>query len=313
MSRFSKYLDEIKEREKIGLSPKPIDSGELLKEIITNILDNKSKYHSESLNFFIYNVLPGTTAASNVKSKFLKEIILGNHKIEAISVDFAFELLSHMKGGPSIEVLLDLALEKDSNHVNQALNILKTQVFLYEADMERIEKAYKKENSIAEELLISYSKAEFFTKIPEIPEEIEVVTYVAGVGDISTDLLSPGADAHSRSDRELHGQSIFDHNKKMQKDLLELQSKYPDKKILLVAEKGTMGVGSSRMSGINNVALWIGEKASKYVPFINIAPIVGGTNGISPIFMTTVDVTGGIGLNLKNWEKTYDKKGNLVL
>ena len=25
MDRFSKYLDEIKEREKIGLSPKPID------------------------------------------------------------------------------------------------------------------------------------------------------------------------------------------------------------------------------------------------------------------------------------------------
>ncbi|MFL3000363.1 MAG: bifunctional aconitate hydratase 2/2-methylisocitrate dehydratase [Cytophagales bacterium] len=313
MKRFSKYLDEIKEREKIGLSPKPIDSGELLKEIITNILDNKSNYHSQSLNFFIYNVLPGTTAASNIKSKFLKEIILGNHEIDSISVDFAFELLSHMKGGPSIEVLLDLVLEKDSIHANKALNILKTQVFLYETDMERIEKAYKKSNLIAEELLISYSKAEFFTKLPEIPEEIEVVTYVAGVGDVSTDLLSPGADAHSRADRELHGKSIFDHNKKMQKDLLELQSKYPYKKILLFAEKGTMGVGSSRMSGVNNVALWIGEKANKYVPFINIAPIVGGTNGISPIFMTTVDVTGGIGLNLKNWEKSYDEEGNLVL
>ena len=35
---------------------------------------------------------------------------------------------------------------------------------------------------------------------------------------------------------------------------VELQSKYPNKKILLVAEKGTMGVGSSRMSGVNNVA-----------------------------------------------------------
>ena len=123
MSRFSNYLDEIKEREKIGLSPKPIDDGDLLEEIITNILDIKSDYHSQSLNFFIYNVLPGTTTASNVKSKFLKEIILGNHKIDTISVDFAFELLSHMKGGPSIEVLLDLALDKDSN---QALNILKT-------------------------------------------------------------------------------------------------------------------------------------------------------------------------------------------
>ena len=45
----------------------------------------------------------------------------------------------------------------------------------------------KKTYSIAEELLLSYLKAEFFTKPPDIPEEIEVVTYVAGVGDISTD------------------------------------------------------------------------------------------------------------------------------
>ena len=121
MGIFSKYLDEIIEREKIGLGPKPIDNGELLKKIITNILDNKSKYHSKSLNFFIYNVLPGTTAASNVKSKFLKEIILGIHKIDKISVDFAFELLSHMKGGSSIEVLIDLALDKDSNNANQII------------------------------------------------------------------------------------------------------------------------------------------------------------------------------------------------
>ena len=81
-----------------------------------------------------------------------------------------------MKGGPSIEVLLDLALEKGFNLIaNQALDILKTQVFLYEADMERIERAYKKGNSIAEELLLSYSKAEFFTKLPDIPEKLKLL------------------------------------------------------------------------------------------------------------------------------------------
>ena len=66
-----------------------------------------------------------------------------------------------------------------------------------------------------------------------------------------------------------------------------------------------MGVGSSRMSGVNNVALWMGKSKSSYVPFVNIAPIVGGTNGISPIFSTTVDVTGGIGINLKFEKKEY--------
>ena len=82
---------------------------------------------------------------------------------------------------------------------------------------------------------------------------------------------------------------------------------------MLLAEKGTMGVGSSRMSGVNNEALWIGKQASEFVPFINIGPIVAGTNGISPIFLTTVGVTGGIGVDLKNWEKEFDEHGNLVV
>ena len=82
---------------------------------------------------------------------------------------------------------------------------------------------------------------------------------------------------------------------------------------MLVAEKGTMGVGSSRMSGINNVALWTGKPSSPYVPFVNNAPIVAGTNGISPIFLTTVGVTGGIGIDLKNWIKKLDANGNPIM
>ena len=137
-----------------------------------------------------------------------------------------------------------------------------------------------------------------------------MVTYVAGVGDISTDLLSPGGEAHSRSDRELHGKCLIDDT--AQKELVALQKQHPDKRVMLIAEKGTMGVGSSRMSGVNNVALWLGKQASKYVPFINIAPVVAGTNGISPIFLTTVGVTGGIGLDLKNWVKKLDSDGKVV-
>ena len=56
-----------------------------------------------------------------------------------------------------------------------------------------------------------------------------------------------------------------------------------------------------------------GIKASPYVPFINIAPVIAGTNGISPIFLTTVGVTGGIGLDLKNWVKQKDAEGNTLV
>ena len=306
------YLREIEERKDQGLHPKPIDSAELLSQIIGQVRDKAHKHRKDSLHFFIYNTLPGTTPAAGVKAQFLKEIILGKESVEEITPDFAFELLSHMKGGPSVEVLLDIALGSDATNSKKAAEVLKTQVFLYEADTERLEKAFKEGHEIAKEIIESYAQAEFFTKLPEVGEEIQVVTFIAGTGDISTDLLSPGADAHSRSDRELHGQCIFEHNKEMQKELAALKAQHPDKRVMLIAEKGTMGVGSSRMSGVNNVALWTGIQASPYVPFINIAPIIAGTNGIAPIFLTTVGVTGGIGIDLQNWVKKKDEHGNTV-
>ena len=312
MSLYNDYLKEIEERKGQGLHPKPIDDAALLSEIIDQIKDASNSERAESLHFFIYNTLPGTTSAAGVKAKFLKEIILGQSVVEEITPAFAFELLSHMKGGPSIEVLLDLALGSEAEIAVDAAKVLKTQVFLYDADTARLEEAYKGGNPIAKELLESYANAEFFTKLPDVDEEIEIVTFIAGEGDISTDLLSPGADAHSRSDRELHGQSIFEHDKQMQQDLAALKAQHPDKRVMLIAEKGTMGVGSSRMSGVNNVALWTGIPSSKYVPFVNIAPIIAGTNGISPIFLTTVGVTGGIGIDLKNWVKKKDADGNNV-
>ncbi|HCF03300.1 bifunctional aconitate hydratase 2/2-methylisocitrate dehydratase [Flavobacterium sp.] len=310
MNLYNEYIKEIEERKGQGLHPKPIDSADLLSEIIAQIKDTNNPNRKDSLNFFIYNTLPGTTSAAGKKAYFLKDIILGKEAVSEITAAFAFELLSHMKGGTSIEVLLDLALGNDVAIAKQASDVLKTQVYLYDADTARLKEAYTNGNATAKDILESYAKAEFFTNLPEMPEEINVVTFIAGEGDISTDLLSPGNQAHSRSDRELHGKCMI--TPQAQEEIQALQAQHPDKSVMLIAEKGTMGVGSSRMSGVNNVALWTGKKASPYIPFVNIAPIVGGTNGISPIFLTTVDVTGGIGIDLKNWVKKTDTNGELV-
>ncbi len=310
MSYYEKYLKEIQNRKENGLNPKPIENKELASEIVEQIKKRDHKYRKDSINFLIYNTLPGTTGAAHIKAEFLKEIILGDLKIREFSIPFAFELLSHMKGGPSIKILLDLALGNDKNIAKKSLEVLKTQVFLYEEDTDRLKKAFKEGSELVRELLESYADAEFFTLLPNIEEEIKVVTYVAAEGDISTDLLSPGNQAHSRSDRELHGKCMI--SSKSQDEIYQLQKLHPDKQVMIVADKGTMGVGSSRMSGVNNVALWTGKKASPYIPYVNIAPIVGGTNGISPIFQTTVGVTGGIGIDLKNWVKKLDSQGNTI-
>jgi len=311
MSLYTDYSNEIEARKSQRLNPKPIEDGALLSEVISQIKDVNHELREESVKFFIYNTIPGTTSAANEKAKFLKEIILGQAVVEEISPSFAFELLSHMKGGPSVEVLLDLALGDDASIARQSADVLKTQVYLYAADTDRLGEAYLAGNDVAKDILESYVKAEFFTKLSDIDEEIKVVTYVAAEGDISTDLLSPGNQAHSRADRELHGKCFI--SEAAQAEIRDLQQQHPDKRVMLIAEKGTMGVGSSRMSGVNNVALWTGEQTSPYIPFVNNAPIVAGTNGISPIFMTALGVTGGVGIDLKNWVKKQDSDGNPIL
>jgi aconitate hydratase 2/2-methylisocitrate dehydratase len=311
MNLYLDYLSEIESRKGQGLAPKPIDDGKLVAEIISLIEDTGSEHRADALKFFIYNTLPGTTSAAGVKAAFLGKIVLGEVVVPEISPKFALELLSHMKGGPSVKTLLDVALGDDASIAAEAGDVLKTQVFLYDADMFRLRDAYKAGNAVAKDVLESYAKAEFFTKLPDVEDEIKVVTFIAAEGDISTDLLSPGNQAHSRSDRELHGQCMI--TPEAQQQIVALQKQHPDKRVMMIAEKGTMGVGSSRMSGVNNVALWTGKQASPYVPFVNFAPIVAGTNGISPIFATTVDVTGGIGINLKNWVKKLGEDGKPIL
>lgn len=311
MSLYADYLKEIETRKEQGLSPKPIEDGALVHEIVSIILEADNEHREGALNYLIYNTLPGTTSAAGVKAEFLKNVILGEAVISEISIAFAFELLSHMKGGPSVKVLLDLALGDNPSIAKDAAEVLKTQVFLYDADTDRLKKALDAGNEIAKDIIASYSKAEFFTKLSDIEEEVKVVAYIAGEGDISTDLLSPGNQAHSRADRELHGKCMI--TERAQQEIQDLKLQHPDKQVMLVAEKGTMGVGSSRMSGVNNVALWTGKQASPYVPFVNIAPVVAGTNGISPIFLTTVGVTGGIGIDLKNWAKKLGSDGKPIL
>jgi aconitase B len=78
-----------------------------------------------------------------------------------------------MKGGKSIEVLLDLALGNDAAIAQQAAEVLKTQVFLYEADTNRLKEAYNSGNAIAKEILESYAKAEFFTNFLKLLKKLK--------------------------------------------------------------------------------------------------------------------------------------------
>ena len=89
MNLYKEYIEEIKDRKSAGLNPKPIENGKLLSEIIENIKDLNHPDRDKCVQYFIYNVTPGTTSAANLKAKFLKEIILNNFSIEEISHSYA--------------------------------------------------------------------------------------------------------------------------------------------------------------------------------------------------------------------------------
>ena len=86
MNLFEQYLEEIATRKKQGLNAKPIDSGDLAREIIAHVKAKNSTHHGQCVDFLICNMLPGTTKAAKEKAEFLKQII---NKIK----DFFFSII----------------------------------------------------------------------------------------------------------------------------------------------------------------------------------------------------------------------------
>ena len=96
MNNYQEYIQEIEERKGQGLHPKPIDDADLLKAIVAQIKDVTNENRQDSLSFFIYNTLPGTTSAAVEKANFLKEII---SFLDAVS------LIVHFITGPYLAII----------------------------------------------------------------------------------------------------------------------------------------------------------------------------------------------------------------
>ena len=72
MSLYDDYLNEIEDRKAHGLHPKPIDGADLLTEIVVHMSDPDSAHRTDCLDFFVSNVLPGTTSAAGLKAAVLR-------------------------------------------------------------------------------------------------------------------------------------------------------------------------------------------------------------------------------------------------
>ena len=298
------YKKAGEERQQKGLPPLPLTPDQVA--AVTELL---MKDHGESaflLELLAQRVEPGVSKAAEVKAAWLEQVARGDVVVRQLSVDTAVDMLASMEGGYNVAALIRL-LKADDTSAKAAV-ALQGLIKIYDALQEII--TLSKENSHAQDLLQSWAAAEWFTRRPELPEEITLTVYKVE-GEINTDDFSPGNQAQSRADIPLHANYFG--KTRFADGVATIQSIRAQGRRACFAGD-VVGTGSSRKSAINSMAWHIGE-AIPFLPNKKSDGVILG-RAIAPIFYATArdagmlpiecDVTGlqtgdEVVINLQKW------------
>ena len=160
MSLYTDYLNEIETRKEQGLHPKPIEDAALVEELILQVNDL----------VMLISGLPGLpdlqyasryNECSGGESPVPKENRLGGHRSGRDLRGLRVGVIAHegrtVCGGASRS-----RPRKGFGDCRKGRGCIENSVFLYEADTDRLAEAHAAGNSLATDLLMSYS-TEFFT------------------------------------------------------------------------------------------------------------------------------------------------------
>ena len=263
----------------------------------------KNKYSNNDQSFLLdqlsNNIVPGVDKTSQIKASFLENICDGTIITDGIGKKEAVEMLGTMKGGYNVEILVKLLENEELGHL--AKEQLKHTILMFDYFNE-VETKYNHGNPHAIELMESWSRGEWFTSRPKVPNEIKLTVFKVP-GEINTDDLSPAVDASTRPDIPLHA-------------LAMLKSKrpgvIPDKEDIIgplttieeLKQKGNelafvgdiVGTGSSRKSATNSI-LWHFGKDIPYVPNKRQGGYCFGSK-IAPIFFNTMEDSGALPIEM---------------
>ena len=163
-------------------------------------------------------------------------------------------------------------------------------------------------------MLESWAKAEWFTKAPELPKQLEFEVYKVD-GEINTDDFSPGNQAQSRADIPLH--ATFFGVKRFPGGVAELDKmRAAGSRVAFAGD--VVGTGSSRKSAVNSLAWHIGEdipgspnkRRGGLVLAGTFAPIFYATSrdaGVLPLECAVTELKSGDRITLKLPELTLTK------
>jgi len=277
------YRQHIEERAAEGVVPKPLNA-EQVNELV-ELLKNPPAGEEAFIVDLLENRVPaGVDDAAYVKAAFLTAVANSEASSPLIDKTRATELLGTMLGGYNIEALVKLLDDEDL--APTAAAGLKKTLLMFDAFHDVVEKS--KSNTHAMEVLQSWADAEWFTSMPEVPQEITATVFMVE-GETNTDDLSPAGDAWSRPDIPLHAEAMLI---KRMENPLETIEELKKKGHPLAYVGDVVGTGSSRKSATNSV-LWHMGNDIPFIPNKREGGICLGGK-IAPIFFNTMEDAGAL-------------------
>ena len=121
------YYKQAKEREQIGVVPKPLSASDV-EELIAVLQDPGAESREELLNLIENRIPPGVDEAAKVKAAFLNDLATGRKTSPVLSKQKAVELLGTMQGGYNVQYLLDLLKDEQLAQTAAPLTRLRAQM-----------------------------------------------------------------------------------------------------------------------------------------------------------------------------------------
>ncbi len=290
------YRQHLAERAEQGIPPLPLNA-EQVAELVELLKNPPAGEQDFLLELLTDRVPPGVDEAAYVKAGFLAAIARDEASSPVIDKTRAVELLGTMMGGYNIQPLIDLLDDAELGEL--AADQLKYTLLMFDAFHDVKDKA-DAGNAHAQAVVQSWANAEWFTRKPDVPDEIKLTVFKV-TGETNTDDLSPAQDAWSRPDIPLHALAMLKNardgitpddpgNIGPIKSLEELKQQG----LPLAYVGDVVGTGSSRKSATNSVLWHMGEDIP-YVPNKRAGGVVLGGK-IAPIFFNTVEDSGALPL-----------------
>ena len=279
------YRAAAAEREALGVPALPLSAAQA-SELTELLSAPPAGEEAFLLHLLSERIPPGVDEAAYVKAGWLAAVAQGTTTSPLVNPVAAVKLLATMIGGYNVSALIELLSNSDLAIATAAAEGLSTTLLVYDAYNDVLELAAG--NAYGQQVIDSWTAAEWFTAKAELPAEITVTVFKVE-GETNTDDLSPATHATTRPDIPLHAMAMLETR---MPGGLELISQLKAKGHPVAYVGDVVGTGSSRKSAINSV-LWHTGSDIPHVPNKRGGGVILGGK-IAPIFFNTAEDSGAL-------------------